>query len=35
MDMGPLALWQSMTPIAKGVVIALICLSVWSLYVAI
>ena len=35
MDFGPLALWQTMTPIAKGVVIALVILSIWSLYVAI
>jgi biopolymer transport protein ExbB/TolQ len=35
MDMSPLALWGSMTPIAKGVVVALIILSVWSLYICV
>jgi biopolymer transport protein ExbB/biopolymer transport protein TolQ len=35
MEFGPLHLWEQMTPIAKGVVIALILLSIWSLYVSI
>ena len=35
MEFGPLHLWEQMTPIAKGVVIALILLSIWSLYVTI
>jgi biopolymer transport protein ExbB/biopolymer transport protein TolQ len=35
MDFGPLALWEQMTFIAKAVVVALILLSIWSLYVAI
>jgi biopolymer transport protein ExbB/biopolymer transport protein TolQ len=35
MEMGPLHLWEQMGPIAKGVVIALILLSIWSLYVTI
>ena len=35
MDLSPLALWETMTPIARGVVIALIILSVWSLYVSV
>jgi biopolymer transport protein ExbB/biopolymer transport protein TolQ len=35
MEFGPLHLWEQMTPIAKGVVLALIALSIWSLYVAI
>lgn len=34
MDFGPAALWNAMTPIAKGVVVALIVLSLWSIYVA-
>jgi biopolymer transport protein ExbB/biopolymer transport protein TolQ len=33
MEMGPLHLWEQMTIIAKGVVVALLVLSVWSLYV--
>lgn len=35
MDMSPLALWGTMTPIAKGVVVALLILSVWSLYICV
>jgi biopolymer transport protein ExbB/biopolymer transport protein TolQ len=35
MDLSPLALWETMTPIARGVCIALIILSVWSLYVSV
>jgi len=35
MEMGPMHLWETMTPIAKGVVIALIILSIYSLYVVI
>jgi biopolymer transport protein ExbB/TolQ len=35
MDLHPLALWNTMTPIAKGVVVALLILSVWSLYVCV
>jgi biopolymer transport protein ExbB/TolQ len=35
MDLSPLALWETMTPIARGVVITLIILSVWSLYVSV
>ncbi len=35
MDFGPMALWETMTPIAKGVVIVLLILSVYSLYVSI
>lgn len=34
MDFGPLALWNAMTPIAKAVVVALILLSLWSIYAA-
>lgn len=34
MDFGPVALWHAMTPIAKGVVVALVLLSLWSIYVA-
>ena len=35
MDFSPLALWETMTPIAKGVVVALLILSVWSLYISV
>ena len=35
MDMGPLALWESMGLIAKAVVVILILLSVWSLAVSV
>jgi biopolymer transport protein ExbB/biopolymer transport protein TolQ len=35
MEMEPLSLWQQMTPIAQGVVIVLITLSMWSLSVCI
>ena len=35
MEMGPMHLWEQMTPIAKGVVVALVLLSIWSLYVSI
>jgi biopolymer transport protein ExbB len=35
MDLNPLALWNSMTILVKGVVIVLLVLSVWSLYVCI
>jgi biopolymer transport protein ExbB/biopolymer transport protein TolQ len=35
MDFSPVALWETMTPIARGVVIALIILSIWSLYVTV
>ena len=35
MEFGPVHLWQTMGTIAKGVVIALILLSIWSLYVTI
>lgn len=35
MEFGPVHLWEQMTPIAKGVVVALIILSVYSLYVTI
>jgi biopolymer transport protein ExbB len=35
MEMGPMHLWQQMTPIAKGVVLVLILLSIWSLSVCI
>jgi biopolymer transport protein ExbB/biopolymer transport protein TolQ len=35
MEFGPLHLWEQMTWIAKGVVIVLLILSVWSLYAAI
>ena len=35
MDFSPLALWETMTPIARGVVVALIILSVWSLYISV
>ena len=35
MDFSILGLWQTMTPIAQGVVIALLILSVWSLYISV
>jgi biopolymer transport protein ExbB/biopolymer transport protein TolQ len=35
MDFSPLALWETMTPIARGVVVALLILSVWSLYISV
>lgn len=35
MDFSPVALWEAMTPIARGVVISLIILSVWSLYISV
>ena len=35
MDFSPLALWESMTPIAKGVMVVLAILSVWSLYICV
>ncbi|MES1243190.1 MAG: MotA/TolQ/ExbB proton channel family protein [Acidobacteriota bacterium] len=35
MDFSPLALWETMTPIARGVVVALLLLSVWSLYISV
>ncbi len=35
MDFSPVALWETMTPIAKGVMIALAILSVWSLYISV
>ena len=35
MDFSMLGLWNAMTPIAKGVVILLILLSVWSLYITV
>ena len=35
MDLNPLALWNTMTILTKGVVIILLVLSVWSLYVSI
>jgi biopolymer transport protein ExbB/TolQ len=35
MDFSVLGLWQTMTPIAQGVVIALLILSVWSLYISV
>jgi biopolymer transport protein ExbB/TolQ len=35
MDFSILGLWNAMTPIAKGVVILLIVLSVWSLYISV
>ena len=35
MDFSPVGLWEAMTPIAKGVVVALILLSVWSLYISV
>src|SRR5260370_4963382 len=35
MDLNPLALWQQMTILVKGVVVILLVLSIWSLYVCI
>jgi biopolymer transport protein ExbB/biopolymer transport protein TolQ len=35
MDFSILGLWSVMTPIAQGVVIALLILSVWSLYISV
>jgi biopolymer transport protein ExbB/biopolymer transport protein TolQ len=35
MEMGPMHLWETMTPIAKGVVITLLILSIYSMYVMI
>jgi biopolymer transport protein ExbB/TolQ len=35
MDFSVLGLWQTMTPIAQGVVIVLLILSVWSLYISV
>jgi biopolymer transport protein ExbB/biopolymer transport protein TolQ len=35
MDLNPLVLWSQMTILNKGVIIILICLSVWSLYVCV
>src|ERR1041384_7833249 len=35
MEMGPVALWESMGFIARAVVVALAILSVWSLYVSV
>jgi len=35
MDFSILGLWNSMTPIAQGVVIVLLILSVWSLYISV
>jgi biopolymer transport protein ExbB/TolQ len=35
MDFSVLGLWQTMTPIAQGVVIILLILSVWSLYISV
>lgn len=35
MDFSILGLWNVMTPIAKGVVVILILLSVWSLYISV
>jgi len=35
MDLSPLALWENMTILNKGVIIILIILSVWSLYVCV
>jgi len=35
MDFSILGLWQTMTPIAQGVVIVLLILSVWSLYISV
>jgi biopolymer transport protein ExbB len=35
MEFSIVGLWQVMTPIAKGVVIALLILSIWSLYVCV
>ncbi|HEY0514615.1 MAG TPA: MotA/TolQ/ExbB proton channel family protein [Thermoanaerobaculia bacterium] len=35
MDLNPLKLWEQMTILNKGVIIILICLSIWSLYVCV
>jgi biopolymer transport protein ExbB/TolQ len=35
MDFSILGLWKTMTPIAQGVVVALLILSVWSLYISV
>jgi|HubBroStandDraft_3_1064219.scaffolds.fasta_scaffold01834_4 biopolymer transport protein ExbB len=35
MDLNPIALWNTMTFLTKGVVIILLLLSIWSLYVCI
>jgi biopolymer transport protein ExbB/biopolymer transport protein TolQ len=35
MEFDPATLWAEMTPIAKGVMIALVLLSIWSMYVMI
>lgn len=35
MDFSPAGLWEAMTPIAKGVMILLAILSVWSLYISV
>ncbi len=35
MDLNPLVLWSQMTILNKGVIVILICLSVWSLYVCV
>ena len=35
MDLNPLVLWEQMTILNKGVIIILICLSIWSLYVCV
>ncbi len=35
MDLNPLVLWEQMTILNKGVILILICLSVWSLYVCV
>jgi biopolymer transport protein ExbB len=35
MEMNPLAIWEQMTILNKGVIIILIILSVWSLYVTV
>ncbi len=35
MDFSPLALWEAMTPIAQGVVVLLLLMSVWSLYICV
>jgi biopolymer transport protein ExbB/TolQ len=35
MDFSILGLWKTMTPIAQGVVVVLLILSVWSLYISV
>ena len=35
MEFSPMGLWEAMTPIAQGVVISLIILSVWSLFISV